>query len=360
MGNCVNANVETEKAGKWEAVWVPNVEKKEEDSKSETYQPSVLDEPSGMICVVGATGKQGGAVVKALLDQKKFSVRAVTRNPKSKQALKLIELGVDVVKADLADAGSLVNAFKGCYGVFAVTNFWADMNPETEKQQALNIAKAAKFNEIEHILWSTLEDTSKVMERAGARKENGYYVAHFDVKAEIDEMFRKSGVSTTCLITSFFYENWISFGAADYGNGYVIGMNMGKEKLSMMDLADFGRVVALIFSKPEYKDQTLGFSSDELTGDEIAAIMSKHTKGEIGNEESFVEIGYNAMSDADVEKAMGFEMANMFTYYRNGVKEMRELRPTAISEKLTKVTKFDAWFAANADRMPLKRQESAV
>merc|ERR1719150_3578894 len=327
---------------------VPIFETKQQAS-FEPPAPRVINEPSGKIAVIGGTGKQGGAVIEALLNQKKFSVRALTRNPDSKRATELALKGVEVVKADLADPVSLVNAFQGCYGVFAVTNFWADMNPETERQQAKNIAKAAKFTDVQHILWSTLEDTSSVMKKAGARKENGYYVAHFDVKAEIDEMFRKSGVPTTCLITSFFYENWVSFGAADYGNGYVIGMNMGNEKLSMMDLTDFGRVVALIFSKPEYKDQTLGFSSDELTGDEIAAIMTKHTKE---------EIGYNAMRDADVEKAMGFEMANMFIYYRNGVKEMGELR--AGSEKLTKLTKFDAWFAANADRMPLKRQESAV
>jgi len=297
---------------------------------------------SGKIAVIGATGKQGGHVIEALLNQKKFSVRALTRNPDSERATELALKGVEVVKADLADPVSLVNAFQGCYGVFAVTNFWADMNPETERQQAKNIAKACKFTNVQHILWSTLEDTSAVMKKAGARQEKGYYVAHFDVKAEIDEIFRQSGVPTTCVITSFFYENWIRMAPTDYGNGYVIGMNMGKKKLSMMCLADFGRVVALVFSKPEYKGQTFGFSSDELNGEEIAALMSKHKK---------VEIAYNPMSDADVEKAVGFEMANMFVYYREGEAACQKLRPMARSETLTKLTKFNEWLTANAARI---------
>jgi len=318
------------------------VEQSKQQTSSSSVTTSPVVEPSGKICVVGATGKQGGAVVQALLNQKKFSIRALTRNPNGKKAQELALLGVEVVKADLADPHSLVTAFKGCYGVFAVTNFWADMNPETERQQATNLVKACKFNDVQHILWSTLEDTSEVMKRAGARQEKGYYVAHFDVKAEIDEIFRQSGVPTTCVVTSFFYENWIMMAPTDYGSGYVIGMNMGTKKLSMMCLADFGRVVALVFSKPEYKGQTFGFSSDELTGEEIAALMTKHKK---------VEIGYYVMADAAVEKAVGFEMANMFVYYREGEAACQKLRPMAVSEKLTKLTKFNEWLVENATRI---------
>jgi len=308
---------------------------------------TTFDEPSGKICVVGATGKQGSAVVRALLAQKKFSVRAITRNPNGAKAQALALEGVDVVKADLNDAHSLVQAFKGCYGVFAVTNFWADMNPETEVKQARNMIKACEFNDVKHVLWSTLEDTTPVMALTNEEKRDGYYVAHFDVKEAIDAMWLDSGIPTTCVVTSFFYENWIeSMPPTDYGHGYVIGMNMADSKLSMMALDDFGRVAALVFSKPSYQGQKIGFSSDELTGSEIAQIMSKYKKA---------AVGYYAMADEDVEKAIGFEMTNMMIYYRKGGETIRKIRKLENSAKLTKLTKFDAWMAANADRLPLKK-----
>lgn len=305
-----------------------------------------LDEPSGKVCVVGATGKQGSAIVRALLAQKKFSVRAITRNPNGKKAQALALEGVDVVKADLNDAHSLVQAFKDCYGVFAVTNFWADMNPETEVKQARNMIRACKFNDVKHVVWSTLDDTTPVMERTNEEKRDGYYVAHFDVKEMIDSLWLDSGIPTTCVVTSFFYENWVeSMPPTDYGHGHVIGMNMGTSKLSMMSLNDFGRVVALVLSKPEYKGQKIGFSSDELTGSEIAEIMSKHKKS---------KVGYYAMEDSDVEKAIGFEMCNMMIYYRKGGETIRKIRDLKKSARLTKLTTFDAWMAANADRLELR------
>jgi len=312
-------------------------------------QPEQLDEkkinePNGTICVVGATGKQGGAVVRGLLAQKKFSIRAITRNPKSKKAKALAAQGVSIVKANLDDTSSLNEAFKGCYGVFAVTNFWADMKPETEVKQAKNIANAAKLNGVQHILWSTLEDTTPVMK--GQKKDGDYYVAHFDVKEKINGIFRESGIPTTYVITSFFYENWIvAMPPTNYGNGYVIGMNMADKKLSMMSLEDFGRVAALVFSKPEYQGQKIGFSSDELTGAEIAAILTKHKK---------VQIGYNPMQDKDMQAAAGTEMSQMFVYYREGQEVVSNLRSIEESAKLTKLTKFESWVASNAARIPLK------
>ena len=77
------------------------------------------------IVVTGATGQQGGAVVKSL--RRSFHVKAITRDPKKPEAQALTKLGVEVVAADLLDRASLERAFAGAHGVFALTNFWDGM-----------------------------------------------------------------------------------------------------------------------------------------------------------------------------------------------------------------------------------------
>ena len=105
-----------------------------------------------IICVLGATGAQGGGAARALLRNGVYTVRAVTRNPDSEKAKALKELGADVVKADLNDVESLKKAFDGCYGAFVVSNFWEKMDPELEKTQLKNAADAAKAAGLKHVV----------------------------------------------------------------------------------------------------------------------------------------------------------------------------------------------------------------
>ena len=114
-----------------------------------------------IIDVVGATGAQGGGLVRAILSDVSggFTARALTRNVNSDKATELSKLGVDVVAADLDEIESLKRAFAGAYGAFCVTNFWEHFSPEKELAQATNMARAAKEAGLEHVIWSTLEDT---------------------------------------------------------------------------------------------------------------------------------------------------------------------------------------------------------
>jgi uncharacterized protein YbjT (DUF2867 family) len=117
--------------------------------------------PQPVLAVVGATGAQGGGLVRAILadPQKRFAARALTRNPSADKARALAELGAEVVAADLDDAASLERAFAGAHGIYCVTNFWEHFSPEKELAQAGAMARAAQRSGAAHVIWSTLEDT---------------------------------------------------------------------------------------------------------------------------------------------------------------------------------------------------------
>ena len=114
-----------------------------------------------VIAVVGATGAQGGGLARAILADSsgEFSVRAITRDPGSEKARELAALGAEVVAGDVDDEASLEQAFAGAHGAFCVTFFWAHFSPELEITQAGNMARAAKSAGVQHVIWSTLEDT---------------------------------------------------------------------------------------------------------------------------------------------------------------------------------------------------------
>ena len=106
-----------------------------------------------IIAVVGATGAQGGGVVRAILNDKggPFTVRAITRDVNSDGAKALKAMGAEVVAGDVDDVASLTNAFQGRYGAFCVTFFWAHLSPERENAQAGNLAQAAKAAGLQHV-----------------------------------------------------------------------------------------------------------------------------------------------------------------------------------------------------------------
>src|SRR3954447_13040554 len=114
-----------------------------------------------IIAVVGATGAQGGGLVRAITADKDgpFVARAITRNVNSEKARELAALGAEVVAADVDDAASLARAFDGAYGAYCVTFFWDHFSPEKEGQQAAALAQASKSAHVRHVIWSTLEDT---------------------------------------------------------------------------------------------------------------------------------------------------------------------------------------------------------
>ncbi|WP_373059716.1 NmrA/HSCARG family protein [Zunongwangia sp. H14] len=237
-----------------------------------------------IIAVVGATGAQGGSLVRAILNDPEggFKARAITRDAASDKAIHLQSLGAEVVEANVDDKESLIKAFKGAYGVYCVTFFWEHFSPETEMKHAKNMAEAAKTAGVKHVIWSTLEDTRKWVplddDRMPTLMEK-YKVPHFDGKGEANDYFIKSGIPYTLLHTSFYWDNFINFGMGPQpgkDNEWSITLPMGDKKLPGIAAEDIGKCAYQFFKGGEkYTNASIGIAGDHLTGDEIAATFTK-------------------------------------------------------------------------------------
>src|SRR6476620_7352086 len=133
---------------------------------------TMLSNNKKLIAVSGATGQQGGGIVRALQASSQFKVRALSRNPGKHR-----ELADEVVEADLSRPETLEAAFEEAHGVFLVTNFRE--SGADEVKQATAAARAAKDAGVQHFVWSTLPNVEAI---SGGK----FDVPHFTGKAKID------------------------------------------------------------------------------------------------------------------------------------------------------------------------------
>ncbi|PGH02023.1 hypothetical protein AJ80_08917 [Polytolypa hystricis UAMH7299] len=158
-----------------------------------------------LLVVFGATGKQGGSVIKSVLADAntaaQFSIRAITRDPSKPAAQELSAQGVELAQADLNNKDSLLKALSGAHSVFAVTNFWETAKPEHEIQQGKNIADAAKDAGVRHLIWSSLLNITTLS------KGKLDKVAHFDSKADVEEYIREIEIPATFFMPGFYMSN---------------------------------------------------------------------------------------------------------------------------------------------------------
>lgn len=310
-----------------------------------------------IIAVTGATGAQGGGLVRAILADPDggFAVRALTRDVNSEGAKKLAAAGAEVVAADLDDAASVEKAFEGAHGAFCVTFFWAHFSPEKELAQARILAEAAKKTALKHVIWSTLEDSRKWIPLDDDRMPTlmgKYKVPHFDAKGEADQIFRDLALPVTFLLTSFYWDNFIYFGSGPQkgpDGKYALTMPMGGAKLPGIAAEDIGRCAYGIFERGgELIGKTVGIAGEHLTGAEMAAKLSKA----LG-----LEVSYNAVEPA-VYRSFGFpgadDLGNMFQLKRDFNEQFCAARSVEFSRSLNPALQdLDAWLAANASKIPL-------
>jgi uncharacterized protein YbjT (DUF2867 family) len=315
------------------------------------------DKARRIIAVVGATGAQGGGVVRAILGDPggDFAVRALTRDPSKEQAQALAAAGAEVVQADLDDEASLERAFAGAYGAYCLTNFWEHFSGEKEIEQARNQAAAAKSAALEHVIWSTLEDTRAFIPLDDDRMptlQERFKVPHFDAKHEAHAAFTDAGVPTTFLHTAFYWENFIYFGAGPQRNPdgtLAVTFPLGDAKLPGIAVEDIGKVAYAIFKAwAEYIGESVFISGENLSGSELAAAFSK-ALGE--------EVVYNEV-DPDVFRSFDFpgadEMGNMYQFKRDFESDYAGARVRSEVLKLNpELQDFETWLAANKDRIPL-------
>ncbi len=310
-----------------------------------------------IIAVVGATGGQGGGLVRAILadPSEEFAARALTRKVDSEKARDLAKLGAEVVAANLDDGKSLDRAFAGAYGAYCVTNFWEHFSPDREIAQAHAMAEAAKTANLQHVIWSTLEDTRKWVPLSDNRMPTlmgRFKVPHLDAKGEADHFFADSGVPTTCLLTSFYWDNLIHFGMGPKkGPDGVLTFTlpMGDRKLPGISVEDIGRCAHGIFKKGrQYAGKTVGIAGEHLTGAQMAAALSKA----LGS-----EVRYGAVTP-EAYRGFGFpgaeDLGNMFQFFRDFERDVCGARSIAFSRSVNpRLQTFDQWLASNKDRIPL-------
>ena len=310
-----------------------------------------------IIAIVGATGAQGGGLVRAILEDRQgpFVARALTRDVSSDKAKALAAQGVEVVAADVDDQASLERAFAGAHGAFCVTAFWEHFSAEREIAQARAMAAAAKRAGVAHVIWSTLEDTRRFMSLDDERMptlQGKYKVPHFDGKGEADRVFTEAGAPTTCLLTSFYWDNLIHFGmgpkpGADGTLEFVLPT--GDAKLPGIAADDIGRCALGIFKRGgEFVGKTVGIAGEHLTGAEMAAALTKA----FGR-----PVRHNAVPP-EVYRTFGFpgadDLGNMFQFNRDFAKEFCAARNPEVARSLNPALEtFATWLERNASRIPL-------
>jgi uncharacterized protein YbjT (DUF2867 family) len=195
-----------------------------------------------VIAVIGATGSQGGSVVRALQADGTFRVRALTRHPE-----KHAGLADEVVEADMTRPETLAGAFDGAYGVFLVTNFWEPGGID-EVAQARAVIGAAKTSGVQHLVWSTLPNVEVV---SGGK----FHVAHFTEKAKVDELVKAAGLPHyTFVVAPFFYQNLLSSLAPqqqrDGSTGWTLPIDPDARVIHMGDISELGPIVVGALKQP--------------------------------------------------------------------------------------------------------------
>ena len=309
-----------------------------------------------VLVIAGATGAQGGGLARTVLRDSgsPFHVRAITRNVGGEKAKELARQGAEIVAANFDDLESLKRAFRGAHAAYCMTNYWEHFSPERELTQASNLATAAKAANLEHVIWSTLEDTRKWVPLSDGRMptlQAKYKVPHFDVKGEANGFFSSLGVPATFLLTSFYWENLIYFGMGPKPGPdrvLAITMPMGHKKLPSIAVEDIGKCAYGIFQRGgDYIGKTVGIAGGHPTGKEMAAALSKA----LGKEVRYQDV------PAAVYRGFGFpgadDLGNMFQFkhdfneYYCGVRDLVESR--ALNPALQSL---DTWLARNKERIP--------
>ena len=311
-----------------------------------------------IIAVLGATGAQGGGLVRAILADPSggFAARVITRDVNGAKARELAKLGAEVVAADVDNPESLRKAFQGAYGAYCVTFFWAHFSVEKEMAEAKSMAEAAKAAGLKHVIWSTLEDTRKWVPLSDNRMptlQGKYKVPHFDGKGESDHFFTDAGVPTTFLLTSFYWDNFIHFGMGPKkgpDGKLAITFPMGDKKLPGIAAEDIGKCAYGIFKRgAEFIGKTVAISGENVTGAQMAAIFSEV----LGK-----PVVYNSVPP-EVYRSFGFpgadDLGNMFQFKRDFEDYFSGVHKPDFARTLNPALQdFKTWLTQNKNAIPME------
>ena len=288
-----------------------------------------------IIAVFGATGLQGGGVVRALRANGQFKVRAVTRNPDKHR-----DLADEVVAADLDRPEALKAALAGAHGVFLVTDFW---QPGTDEgKQALAAVRAAKEAGVQHFIWSTLPNVEAI---TGGK----FDVPHFTGKAKIERIVREGGFANhTFVVAPFYYQNLIGMMApqkqADGTVGWMLPLDPAVRAIHMGDISELGHIVAGAFAHP---DQVGNGAHLPLVGDFVSFNEILVTLNRQGHNFSFKQVPAELFASAFPGAG---EIANMLAYFQAHTylgSDSREQIALANTIMGRQPTRFSSWAKVN-------------
>lgn len=288
-----------------------------------------------LIAVIGATGQQGGGVVRALQASGQFKVRALSRDPSKHR-----ELADEVVEADLNRPEALAAAFKGAHGVFLVTNFGEAGNDEFK--QATTAVRAAKDAGVKHFVWSTLPDVEAI---SGGK----FHVPHFTGKARIDPIVKAAGfASHTFVIAPFYFQNLAgTFGPQklpDGSLGWAVPLDPNVRCIHMGDITELGVIVTGAFLHPDKvgNGEYLPLVGDFLSFNEIVETLNQQ-----GHKLSVKQVPTELFATFFPGAA---EIAEMFSYFQAHTYLGSDSSDRiAFANKITgrQPTKFSTWARLN-------------
>jgi len=245
-----------------------------------------------VVVVTGATGKQGGAVVKSLLERG-HEVRAITRETQSAKARALADAGVTLVRASLEDTAALTKALEGATSLFAMTTPY-EGGTEAEMRQGISAADAAKAAGV-HLVFSSV---------GSANRQTG--VPHFDSKFKIEEHIAGIGVRATVLAPVYFMEN-LYFGKEQLTKGVYATPLSPARALAQVAAADIGAVAVRLLEDPgTFAGKRFDLGGDELTGNDVVAILSRVT----GRRFTYFQVPLDL-----IRQRMGEEAVEMYKWF---------------------------------------------
>ena len=244
------------------------------------------------VVVTGATGQQGGAVVKSLLERG-HEVRAVTRNTGSAKARELANIGVTLVGASLEDTAALTKALEGATSLFAMTTPF-EGGPQAETRQGISVADAAKAAGV-HLVFNSV---------GSANRQTG--VPHFDSKYEVEKYIAKIGVRATVLAPVYFMEN-LYFGKEQLAKGIYATPLPPTRRLAQVAVADIGAVAVRLLEDPgRFAGKRFDLGGDDLTANDILAILSRVT----GRSFTYFQVPLDV-----IRQRMGEDGAKMYEWF---------------------------------------------
>ena len=264
------------------------------------------------VLVTGATGKQGGAVARALLAKGGHAIHAVTRDPESGEAQLLAKAGAKLVEANFRNRGSLIAAMEGMDAVFAMTTFFED-GVDAEIEQGKALVEAAKTSGVPYLVYTSI---------ASADLKTG--IPHFDSKYEIEKHLQTSGLTYAVVAPVSFMEN-VYFPQALEGlrHGVYAAAMPGDRQLQQIAVEDIGNFTAMVIEQRDrFAGQRIDIGSDELDGNEQATVLSEV----LGREIRFQQVPLEAVRQQSEDMALMYEWFDRVGYDAD-IMALRETYP---------------------------------